>query len=326
MRREAWSVINDDRVGTGAPKDDDRRAWFLEQVASGGTVEADDWMPPDYRRELIRLITLHGVSELMGTLPEREWVPRAPTLHRKLALMAKVQDEAGHGQLLLRVAEDLMAPLHKTREDIMDDLFHGRQKFHNVFHLPVPTWADAGLIGWLVDGAAIVTQGMLLQGSYGPYTRALRRIVEEEAFHIQHGESISMALAEGTPHQRALFQDALNRWWPSLMTFFGPPSDDPHSRHQARALAFRIRTKTNEELRQRYLTKYVPRIRALGFAIPDPALRQDPQSGAWTYSPPDWNQWWEVVHNHGPCSQDRLNLRRTSYEEGRWVRDLATRA
>jgi ring-1,2-phenylacetyl-CoA epoxidase subunit PaaA len=258
----------------------------------------------------------------MGTLPEKEWVPRAPTLYRKLALMAKVQDEAGHGQLLIRVAEDLMAPWGRTREDIMDDLFAGRQKFHNVFHMPAPTWADAGLIGWLVDGAAIITQGMLLSGSYGPYTRALRRIVEEEGFHIQHGESICMALAEGTPAQRALFQDALTRWWPSLMMFFGPPENDAHSTHQMRNLRFRIRSKTNEELRQRYLTKYVPRIRALGFTIPDPTLSQDPVSKQWTYRQPDWALWWDIVHNHGPRSADRLHLRQMSYAEGRWVRDL----
>jgi ring-1,2-phenylacetyl-CoA epoxidase subunit PaaA len=305
---------------------DDRTALFLERIDAGEKIEADDWMPDDYRRELVRLITLHGVSEIMGTLPEKEWVPRAPTLYRKLALMAKVQDEAGHGQLLLRVAEDLMAPWGRTREDIMNDLFNGRQKFHNVFHMPAPTWADAGLIGWLVDGAAIITQGMLLQGSYGPYTRALRRIVEEEGFHIQHGESICMALAEGTAAQRALFQDALNRWWPALMMFFGPPTDDRRSRHQEANMRYRIRHKTNEELRQRYLTKYVPRIRALGFTIPDPTLAQDPVTKQWTYQQPDWNLWWEIINNHGPRSAHRLGLRRMSYEEGQWVRDVIARA
>lgn len=305
---------------------EDKTRRFLERIDSGRQVEARDWMPDEYRRELIRLITLHGISEIMGTLPEKEWVPRAPTLYRKLALMAKVQDEAGHGQLLIRVVEDLMEPYGRNREDIMDDLFSGRQKFHNVFHMPVPTWADAGLIGWLVDGAAIITQGMLLSGSYAPYTRALRRIVEEEAFHIQHGESICMALAEGTAAQRAMFQDALNRWWPSLMMFFGPPATDGAPSHQRANLRFRIRTKTNEELRQRYLTKYVPRIQALGFSIPDPTLSQDPGTRVWTYQQPDWNLWREIIHNHGPRSAHRLGLRAMSYIEGQWVRDVIAAA
>lgn len=299
---------------------EERRAEFLARLDAGAKVEADDWMPPDYRAELIRLISLHAVSEIMGTLPEKEWVPRAPTLKRKLAIMAKVQDEAGHGQLLLRVLEDLMRPWGRTREDVFNDLFHGRQKFHNVFHMPTPTWADAGLIAWLVDGAAIITQGMLLAGSYAPYTRALRRIVEEEAFHIQHGESICMALAEGTPAQRAMFQDALDRWWPALLMFFGPPADHPLSSHQAPNLRFRIRFKSNEELRQRFLTKYVPRIRALGFRIPDPTLAQDPETGWWTYQQPDWQLWYAVINNRGPKSMERLRLRRLSYEEGAWVR------
>lgn len=306
--------------------DDDRTLDFMARLDAGDKIEAGDFMPDAYRSELIRLITLHGVSEIMGTLPEKEWVPRAPTLYRKLALMAKVQDEAGHGQILIRVVEDLMAPLGRNREHIMADLFSGRQKFHNVFHLEVPTWADAGLIGWLVDGAAIITQGMLLGGSYAPYTRALRRIVEEEGFHIQHGESICMALAEGTPAQRALFQDALHRWWPSLMMFFGPPDVGSPTSHQAAALRFRIRSRSNEELRQRYLSKYVPRIRALGFTIPDPSLHQDPQSHQWTYTPPDWELWRAVINNRGPRSGARLRLRQTSYEEGAWVRRLLTDA
>lgn len=303
----------------------DREAQFQERLDRGEKIEAEDWMPQAYRQELIRLITLHGVSEIMGTLPEKEWVPKAPTLYRKLAIMAKVQDEAGHGQLLLRVAEDLMQPLGRNREDIMEDLFAGRQKFHNVFHMATPTWADAGLIAWLVDGAAIVTQGMLLHGSYGPYTRALRRIVEEESFHIQHGESICMALAEGTTMQRGMLQDALVRWWPALLMFFGPPEGHVLTAHQERNLRYRIRTKTNEELRQRFLGKYVPRITALGFTIPDPSLRQDPGTKHWEYRPPDWDLWREIIHNRGPKSAERLHLRRMSYEEGRWVRELFSR-
>jgi ring-1,2-phenylacetyl-CoA epoxidase subunit PaaA len=295
---------------------------FQARLDQGAKVEADDWMPEGYRQELIRLIVLHGISEIMGTLPEKEWVPRAPTLYRKLALMAKVQDEAGHGQLLIRVAEDLMRPYGRNREDIMDDLFAGRQKFHNVFHMPVPTWADAGLIGWLVDGAAIITQGMLLSGSYAPYTRALRRIVEEEAFHIQHGESICMALAEGTRAQRAMFQDALTRWWPALMMFFGPPDDGRVPTHQRANARYHIRSKTNEELRQRYLTKYVPRIRSLGFTIPDPTLTYDTATHQWAYAQPDWGLWRRIINNEGPRSHERLALRSLSYSDGLWVRQV----
>jgi ring-1,2-phenylacetyl-CoA epoxidase subunit PaaA len=300
----------------------EREEWFLERIQRGETIEADDWMPAAYRHELIRLVTLHAVSEIMGALPEKEWVPKAPTLYRKLAILAKVQDEVGHGQLLLRVAEDLMAPLGRNREDILNDLFAGRQKFHNVFHMAVPTWADACLIAWLVDGAAIITQGMLLHGSYGPYRRALRRIVEEEGFHIQHGESMCMALAEGTAAQRQMFQDALDRWWPALLMFFGPPQGNAYTRHQEVALRYRIRLRTNEELRQRFLTKYVPRIWALGFTVPDPTLSQDPETGQWTYQQPDWDLWRAIIENRGPRSQERIQLRRMSYEEGAWVRQV----
>lgn len=300
---------------------DDRTLEFVHHVQAGGKVEAGDWMPADYRQELIRLVAMHAASELMGVLPEKEWVPRAPGLHRKLALMAKVQDEAGHGQILMRVAEDLAAPLGKSREDLLDDLFAGRIRFHNVFHMPAPTWADAGIIGWLVDGAAIVTQGMLLSTSYAPYARALERICAEEVFHIQHGESICMALAEGTPGQRRMLQEALERWWDALLMFFGPPQGHRLSTHQERNLRYRIRTRTNEELRQRFLSKYVPRIRALGLRIPDETLRYDESQGMWVYRQPDWELFRQIVSGRGPRSEARMNLRRLAYEEGRWVRE-----
>jgi ring-1,2-phenylacetyl-CoA epoxidase subunit PaaA len=298
----------------------DQEAYFLERLDRGDRIEAEDWMPEDYRQQLVRLIAMHAVSEIMGALPEKEWVPRAPTLYRKLAITAKVQDEMGHGQLLIRVAEDLMAPWGKTRQDIMDDLFSGRLKYHNVFHMATPTWADAGIIGWLVDGAAVITQGMSLSCSYAPYARALTRIVEEEGFHIQHGESICLALAEGTPRQRAMLQDALNRWWPALLMFFGPPEKSQLSTHQLRNIRYRIRSKTNEELRQRFFTKYVHRIWSLGLTIPDPTLQQDPTSKEWHYQQPDWEEFRRIVNNHGPRSQARLGLRSTTYEEGAWVR------
>lgn len=305
---------------------DERKAAFLRRIQAGEKIEADDWMPDDYRQQLVRLISMHAVSEIMGALPEKEWVPRAPTLYRKLAITAKVQDEIGHGQLLIRVAEDLIEPWGKTREDLLTDLFTGRLKFHNVFHMPAPTWADAGIIAWLVDGAAIITQGMSLSSSYAPYVRALGRIVEEEGFHIQHGESICMALAEGSPTQRLWLQESLERWWPALMMFFGPPEGNQLSTHQLANMAYRIRTKTNEELRQRFLTKYVPRIRSLGLIVPDPSLTFDPASGQWTYRQPDWQTFRDIVNNRGPRSVDRLKLRSVTYDEGSWARDLLAKA
>lgn len=238
---------------------------FMERIRRGEKIEATDWMPDDYRKLLLKFIQMHGVSEIMGAFPEKEWVPKAPTLRRKLGIMSKVQDEMGHGQLLLRVAEELGAPLGVTREQLITDIFTGRTKFHNVFHMASPTWADAGVIGWLVDGAAIVSQAALLDTSYAPYARVLKRICAEESFHMQHGESIILSLAEGTQAQRQMLQDALNRWWDSLIFFFGPPEISESAR---RMMEYRIREKTNEELRQKFLSRYVPRIRSLGLTVP----------------------------------------------------------
>lgn len=294
---------------------------FMARIEAGEKVEATDWMPDDYRKTLLKFIQMHGLSEIMGALPEKEWVPRAPTLYRKLAIMAKVQDEMGHGQLLMRVAEDLAAPLGLTREDLVEDLFTGKAKFHNVFHMPAPTWADAGVIGWLVDGAAVVTQGALLETSYAPYGRVLQRICAEEGFHIQHGESICLALAEGTPAQRQMLQDAINRWWEALLHFFGPKEVTGSANLM---LKYRFRTKTNEELRQKFFTKYVPRIWSLGLTVPDPAMRFDEASGQWIYTEPDWSKLKLIAANQGPRSRERLRLRQMSYEEGRWVRQVLT--
>ncbi|HLN64158.1 MAG TPA: 1,2-phenylacetyl-CoA epoxidase subunit PaaA, partial [Symbiobacteriaceae bacterium] len=201
---------------------EEQLAAFMARIERGDRIESTDWMPDEYRVTLVKFMQMHALSEVMGALPEKEWVPKAPTLARKLSLMAKVQDEMGHGQLILRVAEDLAAPLGKTREELVGELFTGVCKFHNVFHMPAPTWADCGIIGWLVDGAAVVSQAALLDSSYGPYARVLQRVCAEEGFHIQHGESICLALAEGTPEQRQMLQEALNRWWESLLLFFGP--------------------------------------------------------------------------------------------------------
>jgi ring-1,2-phenylacetyl-CoA epoxidase subunit PaaA len=309
------------RMDTVRMREDERLAEFLERIDRGERIEADDWMPDNYRKQLIKLISMHGVSEIMGALPEKEWVPKAPTLRRKLAIMAKVQDEMGHGQLLLRVAEDLMAPLGKNRENLLQDLFSGRLKFHNVFHMEAPTWADAGVIAWLVDGAAIITQTMSLDTSYAPYARALQRICAEEKFHAQHGESIVLELAEGTPVQRQMLQDAVNRWWPSLLMFFGPPEGGTISSNQQLNMRYKIRSQTNEELRQAFFHKYVNRIYHLGLTLPDDTIRYDEANGIWHYQQPDWEEFVKIVRGNGPCSAQRLRLRRTSYEEAKWVRD-----
>ncbi|HEY9578207.1 MAG TPA: 1,2-phenylacetyl-CoA epoxidase subunit PaaA [Pseudobacillus sp.] len=295
---------------------------FVQRIEAGDKIEADDWMPEEYRMALIKLISMHGISEIMGALPEKEWVPKAPSLHRKLGIMAKVQDEMGHGQLLLRVAEDLLKPYGKNRGDLMQDLFNGDLKFHNVFHMDTKTWGDAGLIGWLVDGAAIITQTNMLGSSYGPYARALQRICAEEVFHAQHGEAIIMALAEGTEEQRAMIQDALNRWWDALLMFFGPASKDTTgSSKQDVTIKYKIRTKTNEQLRQDFFDKYIPRILSLGLTLPDPTMHYDEENKVWVYQQPDWSEFKKIIKNQGPRSQARLNLRRTSYENNAWVRD-----
>nr|WP_275898299.1 1,2-phenylacetyl-CoA epoxidase subunit PaaA [Peribacillus alkalitolerans] len=295
---------------------------FMERIQAGEKIEADDWMPDEYRNVLIKLISMHGISEIMGALPEKEWVPKAPSLKRKLGIMAKVQDEMGHGQLLLRVAEDLLKPVGKSRGDILEDLLSGDLKFHNVFHMEAPTWGDAGLIGWLVDGAAIITQTNMLDASYGPYARALKRICAEEVFHAQHGEAIIMALAEGTTEQKALIQDSINRWWEALLMFFGPGDATATGTSKQDVTArYRIRSKSNEELRQDFFTKYVPRILSLGLTIPDPTMHFDNEQKMWVYQQPDWKRFKEIIKNRGPKSKDRLRLRELAYENNAWVRE-----
>lgn len=306
--------------------DDENYAKFLERIQRGEKIEADDWMPDEYRKTLIKLISMHGISEIMGALPEKEWVPKAPSLRRKLGIMAKVQDEMGHGQLLLRVAEDLMKPYGKGRESIMEDLFSGELKFHNVFHMEAPTWGDAGLIGWLVDGAAIISQTNMLDASYGPYARALKRICAEEVFHAQHGESIIMALAEGTTEQKAMIQDSINRWWDALLMFFGPSdASTTGTSKQDITIKYKIRTKTNEELRQDFFSKYIPRMLSLGLKLPDETMYYDKIQKLWVYRQPDWNQFKQIIKNNGPKSKDRLRLRKIAYETNGWVREALGR-
>jgi ring-1,2-phenylacetyl-CoA epoxidase subunit PaaA len=292
---------------------DERYRHFEEHVTSGGKVEATDWMPDEYRTAVLRFVEMHANSELMGVLPEREWIMRAPTLRRKLALTAKVQDEVGHAQLLYRVAEDLGKP----REAMFDDLLAGKTKFHNVFHYPTKSWADIGIIAWLVDAAAIVAQQALRDSSYAPYARTMKKICWEESVHIMHGRDVVLTMVTGSPTQRAAIQEALDRWWGPLMQMHGPRSD----RAKDRDIHWRIKAKTSEELRQEFLGIYVPRIWELGLKLPDPSLGLDPSTGDWRYTEPDWNELRTVVTNHGPKSEERLQFRRDNREATRWVRD-----
>jgi ring-1,2-phenylacetyl-CoA epoxidase subunit PaaA len=308
-----------ERSGGAAPArkhDEAYAAWFERfeaHVMNGGKVEAVDPMPDEYRTAVLRFVEMHANSELMGVLPEREWLMRAPTLRRKLALTAKVQDEVGHAQLLYRVAEDL----GKAREAMFDDLLAGKTKFHNVFHYPTVGWADVGMIAWLVDAAAIVAQQALRDSSYAPYARTMRKICWEESVHIMHGRDVVVTMVTGTPSQRAAIQDALDRWWGPLMQMHGPRSP----REKDMDLRWRIKAKSSEELRQEFLTIYVPRIRELGLVIPDPELRFDEAAGEWRYTEPDWNELRTVVTNHGPMSEQRLEFRRLARDETRWVRE-----
>jgi ring-1,2-phenylacetyl-CoA epoxidase subunit PaaA len=297
---------------------DARHDAFVEHVHAGGKVEPTDWMPDEYRTSVLRFVEMHANSELMGVLPERDWILRAPTLRRKLALTAKIQDEVGHAQLLYRVAEDLGKP----RDAMVEDLLAGRTKFHNVFHYPTRSWADIGVIAWLVDAAAIVAQQALRDSSYGPYARTMRKICWEESVHIMHGRDVVVTLATGTDDQRAMLQEALDRWWPPLMQMHGPRSP----REQDRDLFWRIKAKTSEELRQEFLGIYVPRILELGLTLPDPELRLDEATGEWRYTEPDWGELRAVGTGHGPASQDRIGFRRLAWDDQAWVRSTVLAA
>lgn len=288
---------------------------FEARVARGDKVEPGDWMPDDYRKNLIRMMGQHAHSEIVGQLPEGKWIPYAPGFRRKLTLVAKVQDEAGHGQLLYRAAETL----GKSREDMMEELLSGRAKYANVFNYPTPTWADVGVIGWLVDTAAVINQSMLAQSSYGPYGRAMKRICYEESFHIKQGYDIVATLARGTPEQREMAQDSINRWWYPTLMMSGPP--DTLSVHSQQALKWRIKTKSNEQVRKEYVDLIVPQIRALGFEVPDKDCRFDMNTGHYQYTQPDWDELKRVINGDGPCNKERLDSRRKTHEEGRWVRE-----
>jgi len=286
---------------------------FNLRVAGGGKVEVSDWMPDDYRRGVLKFIEMHANSEIMGALPERECLPSAPTLKRKMSLAAKIQDEIGHAQLLYRVAEDL----GKSRTAMYEDLLTGKSKFHNVFHYPVHHWGDVAVIGWLIDGAALVTQAALLDSSYAPYTRVLKRICSEEQLHLRHGEHITLRLASGTDYQREMFQDALNRWWQPIIHFFGPRSNVAKDL----LLRWKVKTRTNEDLRQEFLDRYVPKVTELGFSFPTPRPRQEGSGWVVADEDIDWAPLDAVKKNQGPETERRLGLRRAVYDTHRWVRE-----
>ncbi len=294
--------------------DNYRLQQFEARLARGEKIEPGDWMPEEYRRQLIRMISQHAHSEIVGMLPEGAWITKAPTLRRKLVLLAKVQDEAGHGQYLYHAAETLGA----TREEMIDALLAGKAKYSSVFNYPSLNWTDVAVIGWLVDGAAIKNQTMLAHCSYGPYSRAMVRICTEEGFHMKQGKEMVIRYARGTPRQQAMVQDALNRWWwPSLMMFGPHDTDSPNS---GTLLRWGIKTRTNDQLRQEFLNELVPELHALGLALPDPALRYDEATRNWLAGPIDWDEFWRVVKGDGPCNKDRLDARRRAHDDGQWVR------
>jgi ring-1,2-phenylacetyl-CoA epoxidase subunit PaaA len=306
-------------AATAATADQDARlAAFDAAVAADSRIEPRDWMPDAYRSTLVRQMAQHAHSEIIGMQPEANWITRAPSLRRKAILMAKVQDEAGHGLYLYSATETLGV----GRDELLDKLHAGRQRYSSIFNYPTLTWADVGAVGWLVDGAAITNQVPLCRCSYGPYARAMVRICKEESFHQRQGYELLLALSRGTAAQHAMAQDAVNRWWwPSLM-MFGPPDDE--SAHSAQSMEWKIKRHSNDELRQRFVDICVPQAEVLGLALPDPELRWNESRGAHDYGPIDWTEFQQVLRGNGPCNEERLVRRRTAHDNGAWVRDAAT--
>src|SRR5579884_1444730 len=299
------------------PEDAARVAEFEARIARGESVEPKDWMPERYRRQLTRMMSQHAHSEIVGMLPEGNWITRAPSLRRKMGLLAKVQDEAGHGLYIYCGTETLGV----DRQELIQQLLAGTAKYSSIFNYPTLTWADIGCIGWFVDGAAIVNQTMLAKASYGPYARAMVRICKEENFHKRQGYEIMVTLANGTPEQKAMAQDAVNRWWwPSLM-MFGPP--ESASAHTARSSQWKIKRHSNDELRQRFVDITVPQAEVLGLTLPDPQLSWNPETGHYDYGPIDWSEFEAVLAGNGPCNRQRIARKVAAHEDGAWVRAAA---
>ncbi|WP_433274862.1 1,2-phenylacetyl-CoA epoxidase subunit PaaA [Pseudonocardia xinjiangensis] len=292
-------------------------ARFEETIAADQRIEPRDWMPEAYRRTLIRQIAQHAHSEIIGMQPEGNWILRAPSLRRKAVLLAKVQDEAGHGLYLYSAAETLGV----DREELTEKLIESKQKYSSIFNYPTLSYADIGVIGWLVDGAAICNQVPLCRCSYGPYARAMVRICKEESFHQRQGYELLLAMVHGTDAQREMVQESVDRWWwPSLMMFGPPDADSPNS---AQSMAWGIKRHTNDELRQRFVDMTVPQAAALGVTLPDPGLRWNDERGAHDYTQPDWDEFKAVLAGSGPCNAQRLAHRRRAHEDGAWVREAA---
>ena len=295
----------------------EKLAEFQKRIDAEEKIEAKDWMPEAYRRTLVRQISQHAHSEIIGMQPEGNWLTRAPTLKRKAILLAKVQDEAGHGLYLYSAGETLGT----SRDEMVDDLLSGKAKYSSIFNYPTLTWADIGAIGWLVDGAAIMNQIPLCRCSYGPYARAMVRVCKEESFHQRQGFDIMHELANGTPAQKAMAQDALNRWWwPSIM-MFGPSDTD--SKHSAQSMAWKIKRFSNDELRQKFIDVTVPQADFLGLKVPDDDLEFDEETGHYKFGEIDWSELMEVISGNGPCNKQRMARRRKAHDDGAWVREAA---
>ncbi|MEL6883220.1 MAG: 1,2-phenylacetyl-CoA epoxidase subunit PaaA [Pseudomonadota bacterium] len=303
-------------IKSEATQDDpEKLAAFQARIDAGDKIEPKDWMPEGYRKTLIRQIGQHAHSEIVGQLPEGNWITRAPSLQRKAILLAKVQDEAGHGLYLYCAAETLGV----SRDELTEMLLDGRMKYSSIFAYPTLTWADIGAVGWLVDGAAIMNQVPLQRTSYGPYARAMVRICKEESFHQRQGFSVMMQLANGTAAQKRMAQDALNRfWYPSLM-MFGPSDKD--SVHSAQSMAWKIKMNTNDELRQKFVDQTVPQAEYLGLTVPDDALAWNDDKGGYDFTEPDWSEFHDVLKGNGPCSVERIEARQRAWDDGAWVRE-----
>lgn len=307
--------VFDDKKKVDVPAEDPKMLQeFQDRIDRGEKIEPHDWMPFEYRRQLIRMIEQHAHSEIIGSLPEGTWITRAPGFRRKMALIAKVQDEIGHAHLLYTAAETLGKP----REAMINDLLSGKSKYSNVFNYPAITWADVTVIGFLIDAAAIVNQLANSKGSYGPYCRALERICAEEAFHLKQGHDAFVYLATGTDQQREMLQAAVNRWYKPIIHFFGPPDSD--STHSDQLMRWKVKMASNDDMRNQFLDTYVPKVREVGIDFPDPNLRKNPETGKWEFSDPDWDEFWRVIKGDGPCNKERLDVRKWAETHGEWVR------
>ncbi len=310
--------MTQNRTAAAPAEDPALIAAFEARIAAGDSIEPKDWMPARYRQQLTRMMSQHAHSEVVGMLPEANWITRAPTLQRKISLIAKVQDEAGHGLYIYCGVETLGV----DRAEVVDQLLSGRAKYSSIFNYPTRSWADMGVIGWFVDGAAIVNQTVLAKASYGPYARAMIRICKEENFHKRQGFEIVATLADGTPAQRAMVQDAVNRWWWPTLMMFGP--SDAASPNTAELIRWKVKRKTNDELRQRFVNLTVPQAMAVNLTFPDPDMTYNPESENWEFGAIDWDEFNDVVRGNGPCNRERLDARRAAHEEGGWVREAAS--